>query len=178
MSVNASSRTARIARYALLLAAALILSWVEAILPFQIPVPGVKLGFANIVSLYILYTYPFPQTLGFGVFRALLSGLFLGRLSGVVFSLCGTVLSLCGMALLKKCNCFSSLGVSVAGAVLHGAGQLCAASFLLTPAVWAALPLMGLSSALCGVVVWVPLRILGRYPRLWTFGNGENLNKD
>lgn len=175
MSVKASSRITRITRYALLLAVALILSWVESVLPFQIPVPGVKLGFANIVSLFVLYTYSFPQALGFGVLRVLLSGLFLGRLSGVIFSLCGAVLSLCGMALLKKCSCFSSLGVSVAGAVLHGIGQLCAASFLLTPAVWSVLPLMGLSSALCGVVVWIPLRILGRYNLL---GIGKNMNKD
>ena len=170
-----SSRISRITQFALLLAVALILSWVESVLPFQIPVPGVKLGFANLVSLFVLYAYPFPQALGFGVLRALLSGLFLGRLSGVIFSLCGTVLSLCGMALLKKCSCFSSLGVSAAGAVLHGVGQLCAASLLLTPAVWSVLPLMGISSALCGVVVWFPLRILERYN---FSGIGQNMNKD
>ena len=170
--------TRRIARFALLLAAALILSWVEAILPFQIPVPGVKLGFANIVLLYVLYTDSVPSAVTFGILRALLSGFFLGRLSGIFFSLCGTVLAVCGMALLKKCRCFSSLGVSVAGAVLHGVGQLCAASLLLTPAVWSMLPLVGISSAACGVVTWLPLRILGRYEGILEPLGGKNMNKD
>ena len=169
-----SSRTARrVSVTALLMAAALILSWVEAVLPFQIPVPGVKLGFANIVIVYVLYTYPFPAVLSFGILRALLSGLFLGRVSGLLFSLCGTVLSICGMALLKKCRCFSSLGVCAAGAILHGIGQLIPASFLLTPAVWQLLPLIGISSAFCGVIIWIPLRILGRYEKILASNRGK-----
>lgn len=156
----------RITRTALLMGVALILSWVEAVLPFQIPIPGVKLGFANIVVVFVLYTESFPAALLFGILRALLSGLFLGRLSGVLFSLCGTVLAVCGMALLKKCRCFSSLGVSAAGAILHSMGQLIPASLLLTPAVWQMLPLMGLASAFCGTVTWIPLRIMGRYEKI------------
>lgn len=167
-----------ITRMALLMAAALILSWVEAILPFQIPVPGVKLGFANIVLLFVLYGNSFPTALCFGVLRALLSGLFLGRLSGVLFSLGGTVLALCGMALLKKCRCFSPLGVSMAGAVLHGVGQLTVAALLLTPGVLSLLPLMGISSAACGAVIWVPFRILSRYEGILLPKRPKNMNKD
>lgn len=168
----------RVARLALLLAAALILSWVEAILPFQIPVPGVKLGLANIVLLYVLYRDPAPVALCFGVLRVLLSGVFLGRLSGVFFSLCGMLAAFCVMVLLKRFRCFSSLGVSVSGAIFHGIGQLFAASLLLTPAVWSLLPLVALSSAACGAVTWVPLRILGRYGVLEPQKTRENLNKD
>ena len=168
----------RVARLALLMAAALILSWVEAVLPFQVPVPGVKLGFANIVLLYVLYTDTVPTALCFGVLRALLGGLFLGRISGILFSLGGTLVAVCGMALLKRCRCFSSLGVSAAGAVLHGVGQLTVASFLLTPSVWMVLPLMGISSVACGVITWIPLRILGRYEGILSPKTGENMNKD
>ncbi len=171
--------TARtVTRMALLMAAALILSWVESVLPFQIPVPGVKLGFANIVTLAVLYQYSFPTALLFGILRVFLSALFLGRLSGVLFGLCGTVLAVCGMALLKRCRCFSSLGVSAAGAVLHGVGQLAAASFLLTPAVWSLLPILGISSAFCGVITWIPLRILGRYPGIFPPGKEKSVNKE
>lgn len=177
MSVKRFSARA-VARMGLLLAAALILSWVESVLPFQIPVPGVKLGLANIVTLAVLYQYSFPAALLFSVLRVVLSALFLGRLSGVIFGLCGAVLSVCGMALLKKCRCFSSLGVSASGAVLHGVGQLAAASWLLSPSVWSLLPLLGISSAFCGVITWVPLRILGRYPGIFPGGKGENLKKD
>lgn len=177
MSANKlSPRT--VTRIGLFMAVALILSWVESVLPFQIPIPGVKLGFANIVTLAILYQYSFPAALLFGILRVLLSSLFLGRLSGVLFGLCGTVLSVCGMELLKRCRCFSSLGVSAAGAILHGVGQLTVASFLLTPAVWTMLPLMGISSAFCGIITWIPLKILGRYSVIFPPSAEKSLNKD
>ena len=177
LSVNKLSPR-KIARMGLLMAAALILSWVEAVLPFQIPIPGVKLGFANIITLVVLYQYSFPTALLFGILRVLLSSLFLGRLSGVLFGLCGTLLSVCGMAFLKRCRCFSSLSVSAAGAILHGVGQLTVASVLLTPSVWTMLPLMGISSAFCGVVTWIPLHALGRYSEIFPFGKEKSLNKD
>lgn len=163
---------------ALFLAVALILSWVESVLPFQIPIPGVKLGFANIVTMVVLYQYSFPAALLFGILRVLLSGLFLGRLSGVLFGLCGTVFAVIGMAFLKRMRCFSSLGVSVSGAVLHGVGQLTVASFVLTPAVWWMLPLLGISSAGCGIITWIPLAILGRYPGIFPVGERKSVNKE
>ena len=171
-----SART--VTRFALLMAVALILSWVESVLPLQIPVPGVKLGLANIVTLFILYEDSFPAALIFGILRVLLAGLFLGRLSGVLFGLCGTVLAVCGMGLLKRCRCFSSLGVSASGAVLHGVGQLGMAAILLTPGVWSLLPLLALSSALCGVITWIPYRILVRYRPVFRSRWGQNMNKD
>ncbi len=174
MSVSNRLPARRVTRMALLLASALILSWVESVLPFRIPVPGVRLGFANIVTLWVLYEYSFLTALIFGVLRALLSCIFLGRISGFLFSLCGTLLSLCGMGLVKRCRCFSSLGASVTGAVLHGVGQFMVASVWLTPAVWYMLPWMAISSACCGIVTWIPLRILRR--NLWI--SGKNLKKE
>lgn len=167
-----------VTRTALLMAAALILSWVEAVLPFQIPVPGVKLGLANIVTLFVLYDGSFPSALLFGISRVLLSCLFLGRLSGIFFGLCGTVLSILVMALLKRCRCFSSLGVSASGAVFHGVGQLAAASVLLTPSVWLMMPLLGISSVFCGIITWIPFRILGRYTGVLGAKIQENLKKE
>ena len=165
-------------RTALLLTVALILSWVESVLPFHIPVPGVKLGFANIVTVFVLYEYSFPAALLFGVLRALLSALFLGRLSGLAFSLCGAILSVAGMALLKRIPLFSSFGVSVCGAVLHGAGQLLAASVLLSPAVWVWLPAVGISSALCGAITWIPFRILRQSAPRWMPKKRQNMKKE
>ena len=176
MSVKSSAKA--VTRMALFLATALILSWVEAVLPFQIPVPGVKLGLANIVTMVVLYRYSFPSALLFGILRVLLSALFLGRLSGVLFGLCGTLFAVLGMALLKRLGWFSSLGVSAAGAVLHGVGQLTVASWMLTPAVWSMLPLLGISSAACGVITWIPLAILGRYPKIFPFGESKSVNKE
>lgn len=163
-----------VTRIALLMGVALILSWVEGILPFQIPVPGVKLGLANIVTLWVLYEYSFTYALIFGVLRVLLASFFLGRLSGVVFSLFGLFLALLGMALIKRLRCFSSLSASVAGAVLHGVGQLCAASLILTPRVWTVLPWMGITSAFCGIITWIPFRILRQRREI----SGKNLKKE
>ena len=174
MSDKRSSVPVRqLTRWALLTAAALILSWVEAILPFRIPVPGVKLGFSNVIVTYVLYTAPFPAALLFAIGKVLLSAVFLGHLSGLPFALCGTLLSLCGMALLKKAPCFSSLGVNASGAVLHGAGQLLAASVLLSPSVLSLLPLMTAASAACGVVTWIPLRAVGACAERLKKGKGS-----
>ena len=148
-------------RWALLTAAALILSWVESMLPFRIPVPGVKLGFSNVIVTYVLYEYSLPAALLFALLKVLTAAVFLGHLSGLPFALCGTLLSVCGMALLKKAPCFSALGVNCSGAVLHGAGQLVAASFLLSPSVLTLLPAMTVASAVCGAVTWIPLRAVG-----------------
>ena len=161
-------------QWALLLAAALILSWIESVLPFQIPVPGVKLGLSNIVTVFVLYAYSFPAALAFGVLKALLSSLFLGKLSGLIFSLAGILLSVCGMGLLKKARCFSPLGVSVGGAVLHGAGQIAAACLLITPSLYTLLPAMTVASVICGAITWIPLRILGKY---FPFSPGNLKNK-
>ncbi len=162
----------------LLLACALILSWVEAVLPFQIPVPGVKLTNTINVPFVVFYQYSCPAALSFGMLRVLLSALFLGRLSGVLFGLCGTLFAVCGMALLRRFPCFSSLGVSAVGAVLHGIGQLAVASVMLTPTLWNLLPLLSLSSVFCGVITWIPFRILGRYKGLFRPRKEKSVNKD
>ncbi len=167
-----------VTQMALFMAAALVLSWLEAVLPFQIPIPGVKLGLANIVTLFVLYEYSFPAALLFGVLRVLLSSLFLGRVSGLLFGLAGAVLAVIAMGILKKIPCFSSLSVSVAGAIFHGVGQLAVSSFVYTPAVWSLLPLMGVCSAFCGIITWVPLRILSRYSGVFRRKRGQNLNKE
>lgn len=140
-------------RAALLLAAALILSWLEAILPFQIPIPGVKLGFSNIPVILALYYAPFGAALGFGILKAVLTSVFLGKFSGLLFALCGTVCSVCAMAMIRKCRFLSSLSVCVGGAAAHAVGQIAAACVLLSPAVISYLPIACAASAACGGIM-------------------------
>lgn len=166
-----------LARTSLLMAAALILSWVEAVLPFQIPVPGVKLGLSNLPVVLMLYQTSFPAALVFGVAKGLLSALFTGHLSGLIYSLTGMLFSVTGMAAVKRFRCFSSLSVCVAGAILHGVGQLAAAGCLLSTNFFVFLPLLSVCSAFCGVAIWGMLRIVGKTAGYWWQSTGKNMKK-
>ena len=121
-----------IALCAVLAALALIFSYIEALLPLSGQIPGVKLGIANLVILIVLYTLGFPYALFINVVRILTAGLLFNGLFGALYSLSGALLSLGGMYLLKKAGCFSVIGVSMAGGVLHNTGQLLIAALLVS----------------------------------------------
>lgn len=118
---------------AVLVALALGLSYLERFLPLQmaVPLPGVKLGLANIVTLMALYflgTRPAVTILGL---RCFLGSLFGGGLSALAFSLTGGLLALGTMTLARRIPALSVYGVSVLGAAAHNLGQICAAMVLL-----------------------------------------------
>ena len=117
---------------AILIALALALSYTERFIPLQmvIPLPGIKLGLANVVTLVALYLLDWKRTLPILVIRCVLGGLF-GSLTGLLFSLTGGILSLCVMAVCKKLPVFSVYGISILGAAAHNIGQICAAMVLL-----------------------------------------------
>ena len=125
--------TKQLAQCALLISLALVLSYMERFFPIQmlIPLPGIKLGLANIVTLVAL------QCLGSGnacvilILRCILGAVFGGGITGLVFSLTGGILSVLVMILTQKCSCFSIYGVSVLGAAAHNIGQICAAMVLM-----------------------------------------------
>lgn len=121
-----------ITRGAVLIALALALSYAERFIPLQlvIPLPGVKLGLANIVTLAALYLLGWKQTLPILLIRCVLGALF-GSLTGLVFSLTGGLLSLTVMALCGKIPVFSVYGVSILGAAAHNIGQILAAMVLM-----------------------------------------------
>ena len=117
---------------AMLTAAALVLSLVESALPLQaaVPLPGVKLGLANVVTLFALYRLGAGRTLAVVLCRVALLFLLSGSVTAFFMSLCGALAALGGMLLARRLcpNGLSVAGVSVVGAALHGAGQiLCAA---------------------------------------------------
>ena len=125
-------KTKVIAQSAVLIALALALSYTERFIPLQlvIPLPGVKLGLANIVTLVALYLLGWKQTLPIVVVRCFLGALF-GSLTGLVFSLTGGLISLAVMAVCKNMPVFSIYGVSILGAAAHNIGQILAAMVLM-----------------------------------------------
>lgn len=124
--------TKKLTRSALLIAAALALSYLERFLPLHllIPLPGVKLGLANLVTVFALYTLTPSNAFVILVLRCVLGSLF-GGLSGLAMSLTGGIQAFWTMALAKKLPCFSIYGVCILGAAAHNLGQVLAASVMM-----------------------------------------------
>ena len=126
-------KTKQLARSALLVAAALALSYMERFIPLNlvVPLPGVKLGLANIVTMLALYFLDTKQGFTILVLRCVLGSVFGGGVSGLAMSLTGGVLAYGVMALAKKLPLFSVYGVSILGAAAHNIGQILAAMVLM-----------------------------------------------
>lgn len=121
-------------RLALLTGVALILSYLEALLPPLVPLPGVKLGLANLVTLVLLYRWGTAEAALVLAARILLAGLLFSNPVSILYSLGGGAAALASMALCHRCGRFSPPGVSVAGAAAHQVGQLGVAALLLRSA--------------------------------------------
>ena len=144
--------TKTLAQSAVLVALALALSYTERFIPLQlvIPLPGVKLGLANIATLVALYALGWQKTIPIVVVRCFLGALF-GGLTGILFSLTGGLISLGVMAVCKKAPLFSIYGVSILGAAAHNIGQILAAMALMGSVyVWAYLPYLLLIAIFTG----------------------------
>ncbi|MBQ2258513.1 MAG: Gx transporter family protein [Lachnospiraceae bacterium] len=114
----------RVAYCAMLSALAMIFGYVEALIPVNFGIPGVKLGLANLVIVVALYLLPTHQVLFIQIARIILVSFLFGNLSMMIYSLAGGLLSFLVMSLLKKAGGFSVIGVSIAGGVTHNIGQL------------------------------------------------------
>ena len=139
-----------VAYLAMLVALALILSWVEFLIPFNFGIPGIKLGLANLVTLTGFYLLPAPQVLLVVFARILLSGFLFGNAAAIIYSLSGGLLSYAVMLLMKKRGNFSLLFISICGGIFHNIGQLAAAAVKNT-AILYYLPVLVLSSSYCYV---------------------------
>ena len=124
-------KTERLALYGLLTSLALILSYLESLLPLSFAVPGVKLGLPNIAVLFALYRLGGRGACTISLVRVLLASILFGNLFSLAYGAAGASLSLLVMLLLKKSGKFSVAAVSVAGGVAHNAGQIIVAIFVL-----------------------------------------------
>lgn len=144
----------RIARWGLLVAAAMALSWLESLLPAFGMLPGMKLGLGNIVVLFALYRLSLRDAVWLALVRALLAAAMFGNAFSLAYSLAGAALSLAVMAGLKRLDRFSILGVSAAGGVCHNLGQLAVAVAVLgTARLGWYLPLLLVSGTAAGLAI-------------------------
>lgn len=126
--------TKKLALMGLLTALAMIFSYIEAILPISLGIPGVKLGIANLVIVFALYRLKPSEAFLINMVRIILINFMFGNLSMMIYSLSGGILSFVVMVLLKKSGWCSIYGVSVAGGVFHNVGQLITAMLALETA--------------------------------------------
>lgn len=141
---------------AMLVAMALALSYTERFLPLQlvIPLPGIKIGLANIVTVVALSLFRIRYAAAILALRCILGAIFGGGITGLAFSLCGGFLALGAMAGAGKTGLFSVYGISVLGAAAHSVGQILAAMVLMNSwYVGAYLPWLLLASVFTGLLV-------------------------
>lgn len=126
--------TKKIALMGLLTALALIASYVEILVPIPIGIPGVKLGLANLIVVWSLYTLKPKEALLVNVLRIFLVGFLFGSMFMILYSLAGAFVSFFCMWLAKRSGAFSIYGVSIIGGITHNAGQLVVAMLMLESA--------------------------------------------
>lgn len=145
----------RIAFIGIFAAIAMIFSYVEILIPpIFAAVPGIKLGLPNVAIIFILYRLGWIDAAVVSFVRLVLTAMLFGNTMTFAYSVAGALLSLIVMAILKKINVFSTIGVSVAGAVCHNIGQIFVAILLLdTPQIAYYLIVLTVTGTISGVLV-------------------------
>lgn len=143
----------KLTRLALLTAIALIIHTLEALVPPLVPIPGIKLGLANIVTLYTLYRLGPWEAVTVTLARVLLGSVFGGGVSALIYSLAGSALSLAAMLPLKKIIPPKYMFLpGILGAAAHNLGQILAAvTVTRTPGLFMYLPVLIFSGCIAGL---------------------------
>ena len=160
-------QTHRLVRGALLTAVALTIFMVEAQIPAPVPIPGIKLGLANIVTLYALFVLGPWDALGILLARILLGSLFAGNMMVLLYSLAGGLLCWAISCGLKKIMTLRQIWLcSIFGAIAHNLGQMAVAVALTrTPGLLVYLPALMLSGVIAGAFTgWAAQFLVHRMP--------------
>lgn len=149
----------KIPYYGLFAALAILMGYVEFMIPIPVPIPGVKLGLANVIIIIMLYFMDTKSAFFVSLIRVLLSGLLFAGFAGLLYSLAGAMLSFAVMAALKKTGRFSIVGVSVSGGVFHNVGQIVVAALVVENVRMAYyLPFLLISGAVTGFLIGIVAR--------------------
>ena len=146
----------KVAVFGVFTSLALILSYVELLIPINFGIPGMKLGLANLLVVILLYKGCPRDALLLSVIRILLSGLIFGNMFRIFYSLGGGLLSLAVMVFLKKTGQFTVAGISIGGGASHNVGQLLVAMFVVqTYQVGYYLPVLLIAGVITGAVIGI-----------------------
>ncbi len=166
--------TGRVAGAGILAALALILGWIDSLIPLSSTVPGLRLGLANLAVVIALYRLGVRHAAAVSATKVLLSALLFGSVSGLMYSAAGAAVSLTVMALLCRCSALSPVGVSAAGGAAHIAAQFAVAAFLTsTPALFGLMPPLLATGTLTGAALGLTtLLIIKRIPNQLSSSSG------
>ena len=149
-------KTKKVAMLGLSIALAMIMSYIEALVPLSFAVPGIKMGLANIVIIFVLYKIGTKEAILVSIIRVILVSLLFSNVMAMWYSLAGATLSLAIMWLLKKTDKFSVIGVSIAGGIMHNVGQIIMAVIILgAEQIALYLPVLMITGTATGVVIGI-----------------------
>ncbi|MBQ7795336.1 MAG: Gx transporter family protein [Lachnospiraceae bacterium] len=149
-------RARKVALYGILIALAMVMNFVESLIPIPMPVPGVKLGLANLVTVAGLYLIGIPGTICVTILRVVLIGFSFGNPYSMIYGLSGSLVSLFVMALARKYNWFSHIGISILGGIFHNIGQMTFAALIVqTTGVYVYLPTLLIAGTIAGTLIGI-----------------------
>lgn len=157
-------KTKKIAFLGIATSIALILAYIEAILPpIWTAVPGIKVGLPNLIIILVLYKFGFNQAVLVSGVRLVIVSMLFGNAMTLAYSVAGAVLSLVLMGILKKTDKFSTVGVSIVGAVAHNLGQIIVAIFLFeTVQIGYYMVILAITGTIAGVFIGIGSNLLIR----------------
>ncbi len=151
----------KITRAALMVALAMILSYIEVLIPFNFGIPGIKLGLANLVVVTALYLFGGRMAFVISIVRIVLIAFTFGSLAAMFYSLAGGILSFLIMLLFSRIKGFSVLGVSVAGGVTHNIGQLIVAMLVVENLnIMLYAPVLMIAGLVTGLLIGIAAKLL------------------
>ncbi len=151
------NKTKKIALLGVLTTLALVLSYLETLLPpLSTVAPGIKIGLPNIVIIFLLYRFGVVETVVVSIMRVFIVALLFGSVMTLAYSFVGAILSITLMKLMMKTKLFSEVGVSVVGGISHNLGQILVAIFLFdTVQIGYYMIILSITGTIAGVVIGI-----------------------
>lgn len=140
----------------MLVALAMVLGFVETLIPINLGIPGMKLGLANIVVVIALFLFDIKTAVVVSILRIILIAMTFGNMSMMFYSIAGASLSLLSMITISKIKSFSLISVSIVGGIMHNVGQIiCAAFVVRTNGVFTYLPVLMIAGLVSGALIGI-----------------------
>ncbi len=151
----------KIALCGMFIGLALILSYLEVLIPINASIPGIKIGLANIVTIIALYKIGIKEAVIISITRVVLSGFMFSGLSTIIYGLVGTIFSIIVMIMIKNIKSISVVSVSSIGAVCHNIGQIIVACIVVDNInVFYYMPVLIVSGVFAGIIIGIVSGIL------------------
>ncbi len=146
--------TKRFAILSIMIGLSLVLSYVDSLIPIVVTIPGIKLGLANIATIYVLYRLGIKEAIIVSILRVFLSALLFGTVVTLSYSIVGATLSLVIMIVFKRISSLHMITISILGAVMHNMGQIAVAMFIMsTKEIIYYLPILVITGVISGIGV-------------------------